>query len=46
MVQLGQKGPYAYVIKPVDLAKFREAISLIEQFFFLLACVPSQNIDA
>ncbi len=36
----------AYVIKPVDLAKFREAISLIEQFFFLLACVPSQNIDA
>jgi len=36
----------AYVIKPVDLTKFREAISLIEQFFFLLACVPSQNIDA
>jgi CheY-like chemotaxis protein len=36
----------AYVIKPVDLQKFREAISLIEQFFFLLACVPSQNIDA
>jgi len=36
----------AYVIKPVDLAKFREAISLIEQFFFLLACVPSQNIEA
>ncbi|MFT4075559.1 MAG: response regulator [Asticcacaulis sp.] len=36
----------AYVMKPADLQKFREAISLIEQFFFLLACVPSQNIDA
>ena len=36
----------AYVIKPDNLARFREAISLIEQFFFLLACVPSQNIDA
>ena len=36
----------AYVIKPVDLPKFREAISMIEQFFFLLACVPTQNIDA
>ena len=35
----------AYVIKPVDLPRFREAISLIEQFFFLLACVP-QTIDA
>ena len=36
----------AYVVKPVDLAKFREAIALIEQFFFLLACVPAQNVDA
>lgn len=36
----------AYVMKPAGLQKFREAISLIEQFFFLLACVPSQNIDA
>lgn len=36
----------AYVIKPVDLAKFRDAIALIEQFFFLLASVPAVDIDA
>ncbi|ESQ84381.1 hypothetical protein AEAC466_08485 [Asticcacaulis sp. AC466] len=36
----------AYVIKPVDLNKFREAISLIEKFFFMLACVPAQEMDA
>ncbi|MDI7774569.1 response regulator [Asticcacaulis sp. EMRT-3] len=30
----------AYVVKPTDLVKFREAIAMIEQFFFLLAALP------
>lgn len=30
----------AYVIKPLDLAKYRETIALIEQFFFVLASLP------
>lgn len=27
----------AYVLKPIDIAKYREAIALMEQFFFVLA---------
>jgi len=30
----------AYVMKPSDLTKFREAIAMIEQFFFVLATLP------
>ncbi len=30
----------AYVMKPNDLTKFREAIAMIEQFFFVLATLP------
>ena len=31
----------AYVIKPHDLAKYRDTIALIEQFFFVLASLPT-----
>ncbi len=31
----------AYLIKPSDISKYREAISLIERFFFILAVLPS-----
>ena len=27
----------AYVLKPIDIGKYREAIALMEQFFFVLA---------
>ena len=27
----------AYVVKPIDIGKYREAIALMEQFFFVLA---------
>ena len=30
----------AYIVKPVDLGAYREAISLIEKFFFSLASLP------
>ncbi len=30
----------AYLIKPLDLARYRETIALIEQFFFVLARLP------
>jgi len=30
----------AYVVKPADLPKFRETITMIEQFFFMLAVLP------
>jgi len=30
----------AYVVKPIDLDKFRDVVSTIEQFFFLLAVLP------
>jgi CheY-like chemotaxis protein len=30
----------AYLIKPSDISKYREAISLIEKFFFILAVLP------
>ena len=36
----------AYVIKPLDLAKYRETIALIEQFFFVLASLPTAAIRA
>ncbi len=32
----------AYIVKPVDLDKFRHVISSIEQFFFILALLPSE----
>ncbi len=31
----------AYLIKPSDISKYREAISLIEKFFFILAVLPA-----
>ncbi len=31
----------AYVIKPIDLDGFRQALGLIEKFFFVLARVPA-----
>lgn len=30
----------AFVVKPMDLNKFREVVTTIEQFFFLLAVLP------
>ena len=33
----------AYIVKPVDLEKFRQVISSIEQFFFILAVLPSDR---
>ena len=30
----------AYVMKPTDLTRFRAAIAMIEQFFFMLAVLP------
>ena len=30
----------AYVVKPIDLDKFRDVVTTIEQFFFLLAVLP------
>ena len=30
----------AYVMKPSDLTRFREAIAMIEQFFFVLVTLP------
>ncbi len=30
----------AYVVKPINLDKFREVVTTIEQFFFLLAVLP------
>jgi two-component system, chemotaxis family, response regulator Rcp1 len=29
-----------YIMKPVDLDKFREVVSAIEQFFFVLSIIP------
>ncbi|MDI7775061.1 response regulator [Asticcacaulis sp. EMRT-3] len=31
----------AYVVKPIDLQKFREVAASIEQFFFMLAILPA-----
>lgn len=31
----------AYLIKPADISKYRETISLIEKFFFILAVLPA-----
>jgi CheY-like chemotaxis protein len=31
----------AYLIKPSDISNYREAISLIERFFFILAVLPA-----
>jgi CheY-like chemotaxis protein len=33
----------AYVVKPIDLNKFREVVATIEQFFFLLAVLPDTS---
>ncbi len=33
----------AYIVKPVDLEKFRDVIASIEQFFFILAVLPSDR---
>ncbi|MBW8882589.1 MAG: response regulator [Asticcacaulis sp.] len=33
----------AYIVKPVDLEKFRQVIASIEQFFFILAVLPSDR---
>ncbi|EGF90896.1 response regulator [Asticcacaulis biprosthecium C19] len=33
----------AYIAKPVDLEKFRQVISSIEQFFFMLAILPAEK---
>lgn len=34
----------AYVIKPPDLAKYRETISMIEQFYFVLSSLPAASL--
>ena len=34
----------AYVVKPIDLEKFREVVVTIEQFFFLLAVLPDTSL--
>ena len=31
----------AYVVKPIDLNKFRQVVTTIEQFFFLVAVLPA-----
>lgn len=36
----------AYVVKPIDLDKFREVVTTIEQFFFLLAVLPDTSGQA
>ncbi|MGA9657858.1 MAG: response regulator [Asticcacaulis sp.] len=36
----------AYIVKPTNLLQFREAISLIERLFFILACLPKQETPA
>ncbi len=33
----------AYVVKPIDLDKFRAVVTTIEQFFFLLAVLPDNS---
>jgi CheY-like chemotaxis protein len=33
----------AYVVKPIDLDKFRDVVTTIEQFFFLLAVLPGNS---
>ena len=33
----------AYVVKPIDLDKFRDVVATIEQFFFLLAVLPDTS---
>ncbi len=33
----------AYVVKPIDLDKFRDVVTTIEQFFFLLAVLPDTS---
>ena len=33
----------AYVVKPIDLDKFRDVVATIEQFFFLLAVLPDSS---
>ena len=33
----------AYVVKPIDLDKFRDVVTTIEQFFFLLAVLPDSS---
>ena len=36
----------AYVVKPIDLDKFRDVVTTIEQFFFLLAVLPDTSSPA
>lgn len=36
----------AYIVKPLDLEKFRDVVSTIEQFFFLLAVLPDADFAA
>ena len=36
----------AYIIKPLDLEKFRDVVSTIEQFFFFLAVLPDADFAA
>ena len=33
----------AYVVKPIDIDKFRDVVTTIEQFFFLLAVLPDTS---
>lgn len=33
----------AYVVKPIDLKKFREVVTTIQQFFFLVAVLPASD---
>ncbi len=33
----------AYIVKPIDLAKFRDVVASIEEFFFMLAVLPADE---
>ena len=36
----------AYVVKPINLEKFRKVVTTIEQFFFLVAVLPAHPANA
>ena len=36
----------AYIVKPVDLAKFKAVVASIEQFFFMLVLLPGHDAMA
>ena len=34
-----------YIMKPVDLEKFRDVVAAIEQFFFVLSIIPATEVS-